>query len=71
MGERTELCGTPGFMSICVDISFNFMNTKLKLLNCNANLYFNKKCLSENIIPKFAIIKTKINPLNKIKNKKP
>jgi hypothetical protein len=33
------------------------MNTKLKLLNCNANIYFNTTCLEQNVIPKYARIK--------------
>jgi hypothetical protein len=32
-------------------------NTKLKLLNCNANTYFNITCLEQNMIPKYAHIK--------------
>jgi hypothetical protein len=39
------------------------MNTKLKLLNCNANIYFNKTCLELGITPKYA--HTKINSRNK------
>jgi hypothetical protein len=31
-----------------------YMNTKLELLNCNANMYFNKKCLEQNLTPKYA-----------------
>jgi hypothetical protein len=33
------------------------MNCKRKLLHCNANLKFNKICLKENLIPKYAHIK--------------
>jgi hypothetical protein len=39
---------------------YKYMNTKLKLLNCNANIYiyFNKKCLEQNLTPKYAQTKT-------------
>jgi hypothetical protein len=47
---------------------YRYMNTMLKLLNCNANTYFNKKCLAENLTPKFALTKTKINPHNKTRH---
>jgi hypothetical protein len=43
------------------------MNTKLKLLNCNANIYFNKTCLDLNLTPKYA--QTKIKTHNKILRK--
>jgi hypothetical protein len=33
------------------------MNTKLKVLNCNVNIYFNRTCLDQNLIPKYAQIK--------------
>jgi hypothetical protein len=33
------------------------MNLKRKLLQCIANLKFNKTCLNENIVPKYAVIK--------------
>jgi hypothetical protein len=33
------------------------MNLKRKLLQCNANIKFNKTCLVENIVPKYAAIK--------------
>jgi hypothetical protein len=39
-----------------------YMNTELKLLNYNANNYFNKTCLELGIIPKYA--HTKINSHN-------
>jgi hypothetical protein len=41
-----------------------YMNIKLKLLNCNANIYFNKTCLELGIIPKYAQTKIKINSHN-------
>jgi hypothetical protein len=28
---------------------YTYMNTKIKLLNCNANIYFNKRCLGTEI----------------------
>jgi hypothetical protein len=34
-----------------------FMNSKLKLLNCNANIHFNRTCLERNLTPKYAHIK--------------
>jgi hypothetical protein len=49
---------------------YRYMNTKLKLLNCNANTYFNKKCLGLNLTPICAQTKIKINPHKKIVNKK-
>jgi hypothetical protein len=39
------------------------MNTKLKLLKCYANIYFNRICLELNLIPKYA--HTMINSHNK------
>jgi hypothetical protein len=32
-------------------------NTKCKLLKCNVNIYYNKQCLKDDLIPKFADIK--------------
>lgn len=34
-----------------------YKNTRSKLLKCGANIYFNKKCLSNNVTPKYARIK--------------
>jgi hypothetical protein len=34
-----------------------FLNTKLQLLNCNANIYFNKTCLEQNLEPKYTKVK--------------
>jgi hypothetical protein len=36
-----------------------YIITKKKLLNCNANIYFNKTCLKQNITPKYALIHIK------------
>jgi hypothetical protein len=36
-----------------------YMNIKLKLLNCNASIYFNRTCLELNLTPK--CVHTKIN----------
>jgi quinol monooxygenase YgiN len=36
-----------------------YTNTKRKLLNCNANIYFNKACLRHNITPKYAQVHIK------------
>jgi hypothetical protein len=33
------------------------MNTKIKLLNTNANIYFNRICLEQNITPQYAQVK--------------
>ena len=33
-----------------------FKNLKRKILNCNANLFFNQKCLKHKITPKYANI---------------
>ena len=49
---------------------YKYMNTKLKLLNCNANIYFNKKCLAENLTPKYALTKTKTNSHNRVRDLK-
>jgi hypothetical protein len=34
-----------------------YKNTKLKLLTCNANIYFNKQCLKNNVTPTYAKLK--------------
>jgi hypothetical protein len=34
-----------------------YKNTKTKLLQCCANIYFNKQCLIKNITPTYAKIK--------------
>jgi hypothetical protein len=39
------------------------MNTKLKLLNSKANIYFNRTCLELNLTPKYA--HARINSHNK------
>ena len=46
-----------------VNSIYKYMNTKRKLLFCNANIYFNKKCLENNVIPKYAY--TNITTQNK------
>jgi hypothetical protein len=33
------------------------MNCKRKLLQCNANINFNKRCLKQKLVPKYAYIK--------------
>ena len=35
----------------------NYKNRKMKLLLCCANIYFNKQCLIQNLIPTYAKIK--------------
>jgi hypothetical protein len=47
---------------------YKYMNTKLKLLNCNANIYFSKKCLAENLTPKYALTKTNVSTHNKTRD---
>jgi hypothetical protein len=34
-----------------------YTNTKCKLWNCNANIYFNKMCLEQKLVPKYSYIK--------------
>jgi hypothetical protein len=36
---------------------YNYMICKQKLLHCNANINFNKICLREKIVPKYAYVK--------------
>jgi hypothetical protein len=47
------------------------MNLKQKLLICNANINFNKTCLNENLIPKYAKLNQKVysNNIAAIKTK--
>jgi hypothetical protein len=33
---------------------YKYMNTKNKLLNCNASIYFNRTCLEQNLTPKYS-----------------
>jgi hypothetical protein len=33
-----------------------YLNLERKLLQCNANIKFNKVCFKENIVPKYAVI---------------
>jgi hypothetical protein len=33
---------------------FKYKNLKTKLVNCNANIYFNLQCLAKHIIPNYA-----------------
>jgi hypothetical protein len=50
---------------------YEYKNTKTKLLQCCANIYFNKPCLIKNITPLYA--KTKItytSPAAKITQRK-
>jgi hypothetical protein len=42
------------------------MNLKRKLLHCTANIKFNKTCIKENIIPKYAAIKIPGNTMASI-----
>jgi hypothetical protein len=35
-------------------INFKYKNLKAKLVNCNANIYFNRQCLDKHIIPNYA-----------------
>ena len=36
---------------------FQYKNTRIKVLNCCANIYFNKQCLIKKIVPNYANIK--------------
>jgi hypothetical protein len=47
---------------------YKYTKTKLKLLNCNANIDFNKKCLEQNLTPKYAQRKMKVNSHNKTRD---
>jgi hypothetical protein len=40
-----------------------YKNIEHKALKCKANIHFNKKCLDDNLTPKFADIKIKTMPL--------
>jgi hypothetical protein len=40
---------------------YKYMKLKWKLLHCNANITFNKTCLSQGIIPKYAKIHMNTN----------
>jgi hypothetical protein len=44
------------------------MNTKLELLNCNANIYFDRTCLEQNIIPKYTRIKMNWDNISTVKH---
>jgi hypothetical protein len=41
---------------------FKFVNTKRKMLYCNANIHFNKECLAKKIVPDYA--KINLKPVN-------
>jgi hypothetical protein len=45
---------------------YQYMNLKRKLLHCTANIKFNKTCIKENIIPKYATIKIPGNTMASI-----
>jgi len=36
---------------------FQYKNTRIKVLKCCANIYFNKQCLVRRIVPSYANIK--------------
>jgi hypothetical protein len=36
---------------------YHYKSIRFKVLKCNADIFFNKKCLTKNIIPKYANIK--------------
>jgi hypothetical protein len=36
---------------------YSYVNCKRKLLHCNANISFNKTCLKQRLVPKYACIK--------------
>jgi hypothetical protein len=35
-----------------------YKNLRIKVLKCCANTYFNRQCLKQNLIPKYANVKT-------------
>jgi hypothetical protein len=45
-----------------------YMNTKLRLLNYNANIYFNRMCSEQNLTSKY--VYTKVNSHNKFMTKR-
>jgi hypothetical protein len=45
---------------------YQYMNLKRKLLHCTANIKFNKTCIIENIIPKYAAVKIPGNTMASI-----
>ena len=48
-----------------------YKNLRIKVLKCNANIFFNRQCLSRKIIPDYANIKVPITSpaSHKTKNK--
>jgi len=36
---------------------YQYKKLKIKLLNCNADIFFNKQCLTKKIVPNYANIK--------------
>ena len=38
-----------------------YENLKRKLVNCNANIYFNRQCYEKRLVPNYAKIKIPIN----------
>jgi hypothetical protein len=43
-----------------------FENLRMKLYNCNANIYFNRQCLQKHLIPNYSRVKVpKSSPAGK------
>jgi len=36
----------------------HYKSLRSKILKCNANIYFNRQCLTKNLTPKYAVIKS-------------
>jgi hypothetical protein len=47
------------------------MNTKIKLLNTNANIYFSRICLEQNVTPQYAQVKLYSHNKSIIKHTEP
>jgi hypothetical protein len=43
------------------DLIHEYENIKKKLVNCNANIYFNRQCYEKRLVPNYAKIKIPIN----------
>jgi hypothetical protein len=42
---------------------YAYKNLKMKVINCNANTYFNRQCLNKKIFPNYARVKiTRTSP---------
>jgi hypothetical protein len=48
---------------------YQYMNLKRKLMHCTADIKFNKTCINDNILPKYAAIKVPGNSMASKKTK--